>query len=314
MTLSFSDAWLTSDPDALEALAALARDLADPPMTVDVAEAAELWSVEHYRFAAARPPGLQDYPELSLRLRGAFGRALAGVPPRRTATGRIRPHAFDVLFRPLARGHDGDEAPRPAIVRGEVGGDSLTVHLLVFGQAAAWAEQGAAAMARAMEAGIALASGTRMRVSAPPDAIERRSIGRIAVPAAPTCASLRVRSPVTARIGGRLNGDPRAILRGCVRRVLAMARWQGLRIAHDPPALARCIERLALDERELAAFRFARHSIRQGDTPIPMAGWLGTLGLDGPLAPLSPWLALAETCNTGSHAGLGMGWFDLAMA
>jgi CRISPR/Cas system endoribonuclease Cas6 (RAMP superfamily) len=44
-----------------------------------------------------------------------------------------------------------------------------------------------------------------------------------------------------------------------------------------------------------------------------MAGLIGPLRLEGPLSRLAPWLSLASTCNIGSHASLGLGWFELEM-
>jgi CRISPR/Cas system endoribonuclease Cas6 (RAMP superfamily) len=41
-----------------------------------------------------------------------------------------------------------------------------------------------------------------------------------------------------------------------------------------------------------------------------MLGWVGEIRLQGVTEELAVVLALAETCNAGSHAALGMGWFE----
>lgn len=42
-----------------------------------------------------------------------------------------------------------------------------------------------------------------------------------------------------------------------------------------------------------------------------MNGLIGRLVVRGEIVRLLPALTLAESCNTGSHAGLGLGWYEL---
>lgn len=143
--------------------------LVAPPVAADIATLHELWTVDAVRFVCERPSDLDDYPELSLRVRGALGRRLAERPWPSGPRPPFGVGAYDVLFEPVARLPGGDELPKPMVVR----------------------------------AGI--------------------------------------------------------------------------------------------------------------DDGHPMAGHVGRLELSGDLAPLVPYLMLTEAVNTGSHASLGLGWFDLAM-
>ena len=69
---------------------------------------------------------------------------------------------------------------------------------------------------------------------------------------------------------------------------------------------------LVVDDSALIPAWWQRYSQRRGAEPIPMAGWVGPLRLAGRLDALIPFLAIAATCNAGSHAALGLGWYDLA--
>lgn len=73
------------------------------------------------------------------------------------------------------------------------------------------------------------------------------------------------------------------------------------------------IDRLQTYTRSHSDQRLQRQFIRQGDTPIPMAGQLGMMRIDGRLARLMPYLVLSATCDAGNHAGLGFGWYDLVI-
>lgn len=290
-------------------LEALAFDLANPPMALSVEELADIWMYDHIRAICPLPRGLEDYPELSLRVRGAFGRALHNLPARKTTTGRMRARAYDVLFAPVAKMTPGLEVPRPAIVRADVLGDQLIVDIHVFGDAMAWSEDAALALLLALRGGIALSATGRVRVAIEPDDILLNRRTGVPIPEAPRWAGMRFRTPVSVRHGRQTLDDPLALARSCLRRVSAMARWQGVVVEAIPVVL----DGVVVDDKDLQRYHWSRHSRRQGDTPIPMAGHLGRLVLSGRLADFSPWLSLAATCNTGSHAGLGLGWFELDM-
>ena len=300
------------DAAAAEAWArSLAEDLVAPPAVGSVRDAAAVWRIERIRVACRRPHDFADYPELSVRVRGAFGRALAAIPPR-SPGGWSRPAAFAILFGSAGRWASGLEIPKPVVVRALVERDRLVAEVSLFGAAGVFADEAAEALVRALAGGIAIAPESRHRVRLEPLEVQRERIDGIDPPARATAASLIFRSPVAVRSGRRLKADPAAILRAVLLRVSAMARWQGVTFAADWPALHRMIGEAAVDDSALIPAWWQRYSQRRGAEPIPMAGWVGPLRLAGRLDALIPFLAIAATCNAGSHAALGLGWYDLA--
>lgn len=299
-----------------DVLERLARDLATPPAVCDLATLAEVWQMERLVFVCERPTLMEDFPELSMRVRGAFGRALHDLPARTWRSGRPRPRAWDVLFAPLAH-IDGDELPKPAVVRAHVERDRLIVELRIFGEAVAWVPEAFTALVAALERGIALKSEGRQRVALV--ILEAQRIASTGVDLAPppglspTGATLDFRTPVVVRQGGLSIGAPVNLLAAVPRRLAALARWQGFRLLVDHSALDEAIGHLARDDRETTAHVWRRWSIRGGDRAIPTGGWIGRLRLAGPVAPLVPWLVLAAETNIGSHAGLGHGWYELTL-
>lgn len=198
-----------------------------------------------------------------------FGRALYGLPARRTRTGRGIPHASDVLFTPLAHRAAGFETPRPVVVRAHIEQTRLIVDIHIFGDAMAWGDDATLAMTLALGDGIALSSRSRMRRAVEIEDIVKRRVHAYEPLDRASYASLKFYSPVTIRLGDRLNEDPRAILRSIVRRVQSMARWQGVCVPSLDEELSAEIARLICDDAELRRYAWSRHSLRQGDTPIP---------------------------------------------
>jgi hypothetical protein len=307
-----TDRWsVAAHPEAVR----LARDLATPPLRCDITGLAQLWTVDALRVLCQRPSLLEDHPELPLRLRGAFGRALAAQPVRHSRAGGERARAYDVMFEPLAQRHGGIAIAKPFVIRAWTEATWLVVELRLFGDGAAWLPDCARALVAALEGGVSLKAGSRLRTPlVVVDVLRKRETGLDAIGAsAPTVATLTFRTPVAVRSGGRVAGDPAAILRAIPRRIATMARWQMVELDEDWAALAAGIETIALDDRDLVRYRWSRHSLRGGDAAIPMAGHLGALHIEGRLQRLAPYLRLAAGANIGSHASLGLGWFDLAL-
>lgn len=265
------------------------------------------------RVVAERPALMEDYPELSFRVRGAFGRQLASA---NAAPARGRPQratAYDILFAPVTHRTASTELPKPAIVRAWVEGHHFIADLHLIGFADGWLDDAAEALMASLAGGIALRGAGGMRVEIPVHDTWIREPGPIDVPASLRSATLSFRSPVTVRRGAALATDARAIIRSIPRRVASLARWQGCLIDTDWGALATEIERLEIDDRHLHEHNWQRYSTRSGSTPIPMRGYLGRIGLTGYMARLAPFLAIGQHINTGSHASIGAGWFDLAL-
>lgn len=301
-------------PDMGQGLAALAHDLTHPGFAAGPAGLALHWLSEHYRFTALAPPLMEDHPELSIRVRGAFGAALARQPVPLTATGRARPHPYQVLHQPLVM-IDGDEAAKPLSLRAWLSGPHLIADLTLFGWGIAWRDEAAAALLDALQSGIAIRADRRLR--SPAQVIDvahtRRAFAEVPT-VKPTYAALTFRSPVTIRQGEAHHSEPRALLLAAVRRVAALARWQGCRLTGDMADWRALIARLDLATEDWHPHAWQRHSRRGGDMTIPMRGHTGRLIARGDLGDLGLILGMAEACNIGSGAALGLGWYDLVLA
>ena len=281
-------------------------------MVVPVEEAAALWRMDRLVFECAIPADLADYPEFPLRLRGAFGRALDALQPETDWRGRPRPRAYDGLFRPLACLPNGDEVPRPLVFRAERKGDRLVLEVRLFGVATFWRKEAAKAMSNALTGGISLAPGRGFR--RPLEVLDTSWLHQTEIEYRENAgsAALMFRSPVAVRQKAEVVDAAASILRSIPRRVQALAPWQSLRISPDAP-LSEALQAVEINERDLTVHHWSRNSVRQGDTAIPMKGYLGTLRLQTALRPLLPYLAIAAMTNTGSHASMGLGWFDLVV-
>ncbi len=305
---------LPADGGAADWLSALAADLAAPRQKVDLLLLAELWTIDHLRFVCDWPQGMEDYPELALRVRGAFGRRLAEQHegPRRRSGARL-PRAYDVLFSSVATRSAGLELPKPVGLRVSRERDCLIVDLRLFGAAGLWLEEAADAMARALEGGIALHAQARLRASARVRDVGIRRTENVVTGDA-TTATMTFLTPAVVRGGGRLSDDPRSLLRAAPRIVASLARWQGLELVADWAAVSAGIASLRVDDTQLRRYEFQRFSRRSGDTAIPVRGYLGALRASGALGDTATFLRLAETLGVGSHVSLGLGAFDLACA
>jgi CRISPR-associated endoribonuclease Cas6 len=205
----------------------------------------------------------------------------------------------------------GNEAPKPVIIRGWLTGDLLMVELALFGWGIAWRDEASTAMLDALTTGIALRPDRRQRVPVQVLDLAHSRTGFVdPPPGRPSCAIIDMRSPLTIRRRNSRHAEPPALLFACARRVNAMARWQGAQLMLDEAALAKTIAALDIDSENWLRHRWARHSRNQGDQPIAMEGWTGRLVFRGDLGALAPLIQLAATCNIGTGAALGLGWFD----
>ncbi len=92
---------MRAEPDPDLWLAGLRADLEAPPFSAPMSAVAAGWAMRIVTVVCQRPDGLEDYPDLSLRLRGAVGRQLRLLPPPRRWHVRL-PSPEAVLFAPVA--------------------------------------------------------------------------------------------------------------------------------------------------------------------------------------------------------------------
>lgn len=294
-------------------VAFVAATLSHPPLRLSIDELVEVWTFDVVTASAPRPAEFEDHPDLPIRLRGALGRALTEIPARAFRSGRQRATAFDILFAPVGRAMGGNEIAKPLVVRAEIDRNRFVAEVRLVGWAGCWAPDVEGALAKALLGGIDLKDAGGLRIAIAADHHERHRVEGVSVPTG-SVGSMHFRTPVTIRRRSELVLDPRAILHSLPRRIAALACWQGIELVEDWDALSSSIDALVVDDRDLVVHRWQRHSRRMGNVAIPMAGHLGTLRFAGALDRLAPYLALGETCNIGSHAALGLGWYHLALA
>ena len=299
---------LSQDTMARADLAALVQRLREPPLAVGLRELAELWTFESFRFICPRPADMEDYPELAERVRGAFGAALHRQAEPRTLTGRARAHPYDVLFSQLP--HDIDEMAKPIVIRAWLEGRHLVVELRVFGTAIAWRDEAANAMLDALQQGIAIRGAPRaLRVCVVPERVDHGRVSFVDVVSV-TGGLIRFRSPFSVRRHGVKHASPGAVLPAMLGRVARMAPWQACKLQFPNVRVRAAMDGALLDVLRWDRVEWQRHTRNRGDVAVPMLGWVGEIRVQGITEDLAAILALAETCNAGSHAALGMGWFE----
>lgn len=293
-------------------LSDIEASLTHPPVIGSIATLRRMWEQEWIRFVCARPPDFQDHPELPVRIRGAFGRRLFADGSAVDRRGAQRPRAYDGLFEPLPGVPARLELGKPFVIRAWSERDLLAVELRLFGMAQIWKHEAVAAMLGALEGGVAVQAGGSLRVPLRVLDIVTRQEPISGLEYAPRSAALSFRTPVSVRHRNEHVTHPASVVRSILSRVESLARWHGIALEHDRQLLSHAVDHLALDDRALLPHRWSRHSIRCGDVAIGMMGQLGSLRIAGDLAMLTDYLLIAQTCNTGSHAAMGLGWFDLA--
>lgn len=289
-------------------LARAERDLLSPAVRLDVEALARLWRYDEVTVVADRPEDLEDHPDLALRLRGAMGRALRAQADRpRRADPFGRPTAWQTLFALEPPRAYGREVGRPFVTRMTVGGRSVEATVRLFGWAGLHAEEVGEAVWTALGGGLALRTGGRFRVPFLPRTVSVGRVEGVSHAAQADRAALMFDTPVVIRAGDRLQIDPTSIIPAGARRVASLAPWMEYKLDWREAEVRAASEALTYDLAELTAVAWRRFSVRRPDAPIPVYAFQGRVRIQGALAPLAPYLAMAETCGLGSHAALGFG-------
>lgn len=271
-------------------------------------------------------------------LRGAFGRALrkaaCAMGPRQDCEtcGLRGACLYTRLFEtfidgeppPFLKGQTA--APRPFVLEAEderrqfVPGDRLRFDLLLLGSAVGLQTLAALAVERLAAAGL---GERRKRFAvqeiAYQDAAGRfRPLGRSLAPSLlpprnglPNEAfTLHFRTPARFKVGGQLvrSLDFRALVFRMLARLLELAHFFGDRAAVDWNfgPLLRHAGGVRIVEQRLGWQDFKRYSARQ-QTEMTLGGFIGSLRLEGDLAPFAPLLRTAEIVHVGKGTTFGLG-------
>jgi hypothetical protein len=217
------------------------------------------------------------------------------------------PCALDVFLREQLR-HAGDGLPKPYVLFHRAENDRLAVTLRVFGTALDWFP----AVAEALVAGlVSILPWARVMpgTTVAPAILDRRLPAPQPPPPLPEGPLvLRLLSPLDMS-GENPAGpdDPAARIVGrMLRRVDAVARWQGLALPRDETArLSAAARRLVSPGHDLRTSRHHAPNRRAEARVSPVAtGWIG---VEGDTALLSPILRVATRTHLGRHTNEGLG-------
>lgn len=289
----------------------LKQALFHPVAHVPVETLAAMFTLDLIEAEAALPSGLEDHPDLAIRIRGAIGRHLAALPPpvdwRYDPHGRAR--AFDILYQPLGLLNPRTAIPKPMTVHADIRGRTLSVRVVLIGAGGFWWPDVAAALQSALDHGISLHNRGRQKVPAAIRTLRHRRVEGVGAENAvvsPTLARLHLLTPLRLRSGQATRFDPASLLISILNRAAALARWQYLSLQADWPGLHEAARSVSLLESDLHVVGWERGSMRQA-ARIPVLGVTGSFSLSGDLAVFAPYLVIAQQVNIGSHASLGFG-------
>lgn len=192
-------------------------------------------------------------------------------------------------------------------------GDEGELRMTLIGggvrHAALAAQQLARAAQRLAEPGALEVLGTRITNTRIPPAPEYTDHSNI---------HLNLESPLRIRVNNLYWKHPddfrfRAFFSALLRRVTQLCELHGQPVpaASHIRELAECAERVRITNNTLRWQDMHRYSNRQRRR-IPMGGLMGTVDIEGELAPLWPWLWVGQFLHVGKATVMGLGRFQLA--
>ena len=220
------------------------------------------------------------------------------------------PCALDIFLREQLR-VGGDGLPKPYVLFWRQDGQTLTVTLRVFGTACDWAPAAAEGLVAGLGSILPWAKAV-VGQNDSPQILDRRmnSTGLTEVSEGPL--TLRILSPMDdegAKPGAAGDGASRLLSRA-IRRVDALARWQGQEMGED---VTRALTASAHQVRA-RALRLIRQR-RQSPNQLGQARVTQVVTGEIDLPPLSfelrVLLSLAQRCHLGRHTNEGLGSFEV---
>lgn len=291
-------------------LASLRRALLSPPVQADAELLARLFRIDIVSVTALRPASLDDYPDLVLRVRGAFGNKLYAMrpPPPLRCGGYVVARAWDVLQE--------EQLPslaKPLVLHVDVIGNTIAIHAHLIGHAGFWQPDVTAALVAACDGGVTLANYSQIKTIFEVVEIRSSTCGGFEPSELEICqAYLQLVSPLRLRSGGATKFSTAAFLIALANRVKNLAAWHGVQLVEDWQSLHKLAWSVECSEDELRPYRWERGS-RRMESRIPVLGFVGSLMLRGNLRRFIPYLQIGEMMNVGSHAALGLGRYRLAL-
>jgi hypothetical protein len=277
----------------------IAHRLAHPHRVITVGEALERWSWTDVIIIGRLPSQFEEPPDLPDRIRGALGRQLEA---QRALTSRAV-SAWQICFAPRR----GLAAIRPFVIRCDRRGGRIAIVLRMVGFAGHWAGECADALAAALQGGIALKSGARLRV---PIAVEQMAIRPrrgIHCHRNPASATLHFITPLAIRRKRAVAGDLAMLPLNLHNRMAALARWQDWSLPRPAEDLLAASRRLTYSDEDLRVEGWSRFSASTRDSPLHLRGIVGRTIVRGPVAQVWPLLRFGEHFHAGSECALGLG-------
>jgi hypothetical protein len=197
------------------------------------------------------------------------------------------------------------------VVRAWIEGDRLIVELRLFGDAIAWRNEAAMAMLMALRGGIALRAGRRaQRRRVEPLEVLHEAVSGVGWEGGAREGVMRFRTPLSLRRRHTSVTNPLRVLPAVLGRVRRLAPWQGCALRLPVGWLDTAQIAARIEVEDWRTVRWERFTRNQGPVAVPVSGQIGQLRLRQLGEDAGLMLAIAETCNVGSHAALDMGWFD----
>ncbi len=279
-----------------------------------------------------RTPEAVELPCLpTVAFHSVFGSALRAVcceMPEQTpcaGCGQSGCCAYPLLFEPegaLGMGEGvTNRAPPPVVIAPEepvlssapvllAAGARIRIRMTLIGATALAHERLALrAMALGCEGGLGRAPGPR-KDYVPMELEEASPIRPSTAESARSCR-LELVSPLRLKSEGRIlsRPTPSALLGGLIRRADVLARSHGAAPAPAAPAL----DGVQLVGADLRVIDVRRWSARQRRSML-LPGVVGTIEMQGALAPVWDWLAFGELVQIGKGTSLGFGRYRLLLS
>ncbi len=253
-------------------------------------------------------------------VRGMVGHQLATLQAEKAASARRpdphqRPGCYDMLYTPVGTYLGRTQIPKPFTVYSDRVKNQIRITIRLFGIAEIIAKDISLALKRGLAQGISLRAKGGLRVPCTPYDVTispTRSLPSIQTRAADIDVfTLRFLTPLMRKNGSTFRANTDGLLQAIYERVMGLALWNGVKIPHTPACFDKHKTPFAIGDSDIRVERWNRYSSRQPGRPIPMAGLIGDVKINGYDTNLTTLLRLGELCGVGSGTSQGLGRYEL---